>query len=148
VFRVCVVHLRGGSLVVVVVVVVGIFIFFRTPKGGMNDVTPSAFHYYWRLWAELSDPAWVVMGWSVGRGGFAEWGCGAVGGVVGGERGRKTNVTTTTTAVAVATTGLCENIYNNIIISFVIFYRSGEYYLSSRCPRSLCITTVSRASAS
>jgi len=42
----CVVHLYGGSLdVVVVVVVVGIF-FFRTPKGGMNDVTPSAFHHY------------------------------------------------------------------------------------------------------
>lgn len=63
-----------------------------------------------------------------------------------GERGGKTNVTTTTAAAA--TTGLRENIYNIIISLFVFFYRSGEYYLSSRCPRSLCFTTVSRASAS
>jgi len=59
-----------------------------------------------------------------------------------GERGGKTNVTTTTAAAT--TTGLRENIYNIIISLFVFFYRSGEYYLSSR---SLCFTTVSRASA-
>jgi len=61
-----------------------------------------------------------------------------------GERGGKTNVTTTTAAAA--TTGLRENIYNIIISLFVFFHRSGEYYLSSLCPRSLCFTQ--RASAS
>jgi len=83
VFRVCVVQLRGGSVVIVVVVVaVGIFI-FSYAKGW----------YEWRnavgipsLLTFMGKAQWPRSGYDgvVSWGGFAEWGCGAVGGVVGG----------------------------------------------------------------